>query len=227
MLLFGTIVNIATIVLGSLIGVTLHSKLPKRITKIVFQAIGIFTIYLGITMAFKSSEILIMIFSMVIGASLGEWIDLDKYVNQLSGWVKRKTKSKQETFSNGLISAFLLFCIGSMTILGAIEEGTQGNSDLLIAKAVIDGFSSIALASALGLGVMFSIFPLFIFQGGLTLLAYWLGDLMPEAVINEMTAVGGLLLMLLGFSIMEIKIIKVVNMLPALVVAVVLAYIFI
>lgn len=226
MLLLGTITNVLTVIAGSLLGYFFHSKLPGRIVKIIFQAIGLFTIYIGIVMTMKTEQILILIFSMVIGSALGEWIDLDRYINQFSEWVKRKLRSKNENFSAGMITAFLLFCMGSMTILGAFEEGTQGNSDLLIAKSVMDGFSSLALASALGIGVLFSIVPLFIFQGGLTLLAIWLGNLMPEAVINEMSAAGGLMLIGLGISIMEIKTIKVVNMLPALVIAVVMAFIF-
>lgn len=224
MILFGTAVNVGTVVAGSLIGFFFHSKLPQRIVKICFQAIGLFTIYIGITMTMKTEQILILIFSMIIGSALGEWIDLDKRINVFSNWVKRKIHSQNERFSEGMITAFLLFCIGSMTILGAFEEGTQGNSELLIAKSVMDGFSSLALASALGIGVLFSIIPLILFQGGLTLLAIWLGSFMPDTVVNEMSAVGGLMLMGLGLSIMEIKYIKVVNMLPALVIAIILAY---
>lgn len=226
MLLFGTIVNVGTVVAGSSLGLFFHSKLPTRIVKISFQAIGLFTIYLGLTMAMQSEQILILIFSMICGSGLGEWIDLEKYVNRFSNWIKRKLKSNNETFSEGLVTAFLLFCIGSMTILGAFEEGTMGKSDLLITKSVMDGFGSLALASALGVGVLFSVIPLFIFQGGLTILAIWLGKLMPEAVINEMSATGGLILIGLGISLMEIKKIKVANMLPALVFAIILAYIF-
>lgn len=226
MLLLGTIVNTATVIAGSLLGYFFHSKLPPRIVKIIFQAIGLFTIYIGITMAMKTNQILIIIFSMVMGSAIGEWIDIDRYIMKFSNWVKKMLKSENETFSEGMISAFLLFCMGSMTILGAFEEGTQGKSNLLIAKSVMDGFSSVALASALGIGVAFSVLPLLIFQGGLTLLSYWLGNLMPETVVNEMSAVGGLLLIGLGISIMEIKKIKVINMLPALVFAIILAYLF-
>jgi uncharacterized membrane protein YqgA involved in biofilm formation len=227
MILFGTIINVITIIAGSLLGYFFHSRLPQRIAKIIFQAIGLFTIYIGITMTMKSHQILILIFSMVLGSAVGEWIDIDRYIYRFSEWVKGKMKSGNETFSEGMITAFLLFCMGSMTILGAFEEGTQSKSDLLIAKSVMDGFSSLALASALGLGVAFSVIPLVLFQGGLTLLASWLGNLMPETVVDEMSAVGGLMLVGLGFSIMEIKKIKVVNMLPALVFAVIFAYIFI
>ncbi|MBN2262535.1 MAG: DUF554 domain-containing protein [Prolixibacteraceae bacterium] len=226
MLLFGTIVNVLTIIAGSLVGVFFHSKLPQRFTSIIFQAIGLFTLYIGITMTMKTGELLILIFSIIIGSVLGEWAQLDKYIERFGNWVKRKIKSKNDTFSEGMITAFLLFCMGSMTILGAFDEGTSGNSDLLVAKSVMDGFSSLALASALGIGVLFSIFPLLLFQGGLTLLAWWLGNLMPTEVINELTATGGLMLVGLGISIMEIKKIKVLNMLPSLLIAVVLAYIF-
>lgn len=226
MILFGTIINIFTVIAGSLIGFFFHSKLPQKIVKICFQAIGLFTIYIGITMTMKTEQILILIFSMIIGSALGEWIDLDKSINKFSELIKLKMKSKNESFSEGMITAFLLFCVGSMTILGAFEEGTLGNSELLIAKSVMDGFSSIALASALGIGVLFSVIPLLIFQGGLTLLALWFGSFMPEAVINEMSAAGGLLLIGLGFTIMEIKKIKVINMLPALFIAIILAYVF-
>jgi hypothetical protein len=226
MILTGTLINVATVIAGSLLGYLFHSRLPERIVKITFQAIGLFTIYIGISMTMKTNELLLLVFSMVIGSALGEWINLDRSINRFSDWVKGKLNSSNETFSEGLVTAFLLFCIGSMTILGAFEEGTMGKSDLLIAKAVMDGFSSLALASALGIGVLFSIFPLFIFQGGLTILAYFLGNLMPDPVINEMSATGGLLLIGLGISIMEIKKIKVINMLPALLVSVLLAYIF-
>ena len=123
MILFGTIVNVGTIIAGSLLGFFFHSRLPQRIVKIIFQAIGLFTIYIGITMTMKTGQILVLIFSMVIGSALGEWIDLEKYINRFSEWIKLKLKSENETFSEGMITAFLLFCIGSMTILGAFEDG--------------------------------------------------------------------------------------------------------
>lgn len=225
MLLFGTIVNVVTVLTGSLLGLIFHSKLPDRILKICFQSIGLFTIYIGISMALKSEQILILVFSMIIGSAIGEWIDLDKRITTMSNLLKVKLKSNNENFTEGLVTAFLLFCMGSMTIIGAFEEGTMGKSDLLIAKSIMDGFAGLALASTLGIGVAFSVIPLFIFQGGLTLLAMWLGNLMPESVIFEMSAVGGLMLMALGLTLLEIKRIKVINMLPALIIAIILAYI--
>ncbi len=227
MILFGTIINILTIIAGSTIGMIFHSKLPSRIIKIVFQGIGLFTFYIGITMTMKTENILILIFSIVIGSALGEWMKIDQSLDKFSNFLKKKLKSSNESFSEGMITSFILYCIGSMTIIGAFEEGSVGKSDLLIAKAIMDGFSSIALSSALGIGVLFSIIPLLIFQGGLTLLSYWFGNLMPEMVINEMSAAGGILLLGLGLQLLEIKNIKVVNMLPALVIAILLAYFFI
>lgn len=226
MILFGTVVNVATVLIGSLVGFYFNSRLPKKIVNLIFQAIGLFTLYIGITMTMKTHQILILIFSMILGSALGEWIDIDKYITRFGEWTKKKIRSKNEHFTEGMISAFLLFCMGSMTILGAFEEGTAGKSDLLVAKSVMDGFSSLALASALGLGVTFSVLPLIIFQGGLTLLSGWIGNMMPQAVIDEMSAAGGLILVGLSLVILEIKTIKVVNMLPALLFAIILAFIF-
>lgn len=226
MILQGTFINVATVLAGSCVGYFFHSKLPKRLVYITFQAIGLFTLYIGVTMAMRVHQILILIFSMVLGSLLGEWLNLEALINRFSNWVKVRFKFNQPTFSEGMISAFLLFCMGSMTILGAFEEGTQGKSDLLVAKSIMDGVSSVALASALGIGVAFSVLPLLVFQGGLTLLALWFGKLMPQTVIDEMSAVGGLLLVGLGLSILEIKKVKVINMLPAIVIAIALAFLW-
>ncbi len=226
MILFGTLTNVALVLAGSMVGLYAKSKLPQRIVTIIFQAIGVFTLYMGVSMAMKTHQVLIPIFSLIIGAAIGEWIDLDAYIGRFGAWAKRKTRSGNEAFAEGLTSAFLLFCMGSMTILGAFEEGTRGDSNLLVAKSVMDGFSALALSSALGLGVAFSVIPLFIFQGGLTLLASWLGNQMPTVVVDELTASGGLILLALALSILDIKKIKVVNFLPALVVSVALAYLF-
>ncbi len=177
-------------------------------------------------MAWETQSLLILIFSMVIGSIIGELIDLDKHLGNLSEKLKAKLKSKNEKFTEGLITAFLLWCMGSMTIIGAMEEGFGDPPNLLLAKSVLDGFSSVALAASMGIGVMFAAIPLLIYQGGLTLLAASLRDVMADPVVAEMTAVGGLLLIGLGINILEIKKLKILNMLPALVVAVVLALVF-
>lgn len=220
----GTIINAGTIILGSIIGILFHSKLPERITNRTFQAIGLFTLFLGVKLALKTSNLMILIFSLLLGTISGELINLDKQIVRLSEWLKKKTSSKNDRFTEGLTTSFLLFCMGSMTILGAFEEGLGNKPNLLIAKSILDGFSSIAFASTMGIGVMFSVIPLLIYQGGLTFIAYLIGDELGAEIINEMTAVGGILLIGLGINVLKIKEIKILNMLPSLLFAVVLAF---
>ncbi|MBL7067543.1 MAG: DUF554 domain-containing protein [Candidatus Marinimicrobia bacterium] len=224
--MLGTLINAATVILGSMIGLILHQRLPEKITTIVFQGIGLFTLFLGFTMAAKTNHYLIMIFSIVIGSIIGQLLSIDSALDRFSDYLKQKVRSDNDKFTDGLITAFLLFCMGSMTILGAFEEGLGGRPNLLLSKSILDGFSSVVLSAGLGIGVIFSVIPLLIYQGGLTLFAGWLGEFFNEIVINEMSAVGGLILIGLGINILEIKEIKVVNMLPGLLVAVILAYIF-
>jgi len=225
--MLGTLVNVGAVVAGSLIGLVIHRRMPEKITKLVFQAIGLFTLFLGFTMAGKTSNYLIMIFSLVIGSIIGELLNIEKQINRLSDWLKAKSGSSNTKFSEGFLTSFLLFCMGSMTILGAIEEGMGGNPDLLLAKSVMDGFSSIALAAAMGIGVLFSAIPLLIYQGGLTLFAGYLQDYLTTPMINELSAVGGVILIGLGINVLEIKQIRVINMVPALLVAVLLAWYFV
>ncbi|OQY02916.1 MAG: hypothetical protein B6I20_06030 [Bacteroidetes bacterium 4572_117] len=215
--MIGTIVNVSTVIVGSVIGILLKSKLPEKLIKTVFQALGLFTMVLGFIMASNADDFLIIVFSLVIGAVIGELLDLEKGINGLAEKLKGKIKLKDEKFSEGLLTAFLLFCTGSMTILGAFDEGMKGDPSLLITKSVMDGFAAMALASAFGVGVAFSVIPLVIYQGGLTIFAEYLGGLFTELMITELTAVGGILLIGLGINILEIKKIKIFNMLPALV----------
>lgn len=223
----GTLINVAAVIIGSIIGLIIHSRLPKRIITTTFQGIGLFTMVLGATMAMKTSNFLIMIISIVSGSVVGELIDIEKGINKFSEKIKNKTKFKNDKFSEGFITSSLLFCMGSMAILGAIEEGLGGEPNLLLAKSVLDGFSSIVLAASLGVGVIFSAIPLFIYQGGLTVFASSVQDVLTEPIINELTAVGGLLLIGLGINILEIKKLKIMNMLPSLVIAVVLTWLFV
>lgn len=221
--MIGTIVNTTAVVAGSVIGLIIHNRMPKRISERVFQAIGLFTIFLGINMAMKTSNFLVLVFSLVIGTILGELIDIDHAVNRFAQFLKSKLKSSNDKFSDGFVTSFLLFCMGSMTILGAFEEGLGEEPNLLMAKSVLDGFSSIALAASMGIGVLISAVPLLIYQGGLTLFAAGLQDWLTDPIINELTAVGGVLLLGLGINILGIKQLKILNMIPALLIAVVLA----
>ena len=224
--MIGTLVNVVAIIIGGSIGLLFRTKIPERMFKIVFQAIGIFTLYLGVSMALKANELLIMVFSLVVGALIGESLRLEDRVENWSERLKRKIGSKEDKFSTGFVTAFMLFCLGTLTILGSLEEGMGKEPTLLMTKSVMDGFSAIALAAVMGVGVIFSVIPLLIYQGGLTLLAALFGEVIPELIINEIAGVGGILIIGLGISILEIKKIKVLNMLPALLVEVLLCYIF-
>jgi len=211
---------------GSSIGLLIHSRLPRRITTIVFQGIGLFTLFLGITMAMKTGNFLVMIFSIVLGGIAGELLDVDGRMTRMSDYLKKRIRLKSERFSEGLVTAFLIFCMGSMSILGPIEEGLGKPPNILLAKSLLDAFSSMALAASLGVGVLFSVIPLVLYQGGITLAASYVQSFFTNVLINELTAVGGILLIGLGINILEIKNLKILNMLPSLVIVVILAYFF-
>lgn len=217
--MIGTLVNVGAVVAGSTLGLVIHSRLPEKIISITFQGIGLFTLFIGVSMAMKTQQPLIMIFSIVLGGILGEWINIARYLERFGDGLKTRVKSKNERFTEGLLSAFLLFCMGAMTILGAIEEGLGDPPNLLLAKSVLDGFAAIALTTTFGIGVMFSAVPLLLYQGALTLGAGLLHNVLSDPVVNEISAVGGLLLLGLGLNILEIKEIRLLNMLPALLVA--------
>lgn len=213
----GTLVNAAAVIVGSLIGLWLHTKFPKRVGEIVFQALGLFTLFIGIVMALKATEMLFTVFSLVLGGITGELLKLDQRLASFSEKLGKLMKSENSKFSEGFITSFLLFCMGSMTILGTFEEGIGQAPKLLMAKSVMDGFSSVALAAAMGAGVLLSAVPLLIYQGALTFLAMYLGQTLPQMYITEISAVGGILLIGLGINILEIKQLKILNLLPALV----------
>jgi uncharacterized protein len=225
--MFGTIVNVVAIIVGSFIGLMLNKSLPKRYILIVFQAIGLFTMFLGISMALNTSHVFLIILSLILGSVVGEMINIEKYVARFSERLKLKFKLKgNDRFSEGLITAFMLYCMGSVTIIGAIDEGLRNDPDLLLIKSLMDGISSIALASTMGIGVAFSVVPLLIYQGGLTLFAASIGKYFEDVIVNELTATGGILLIGLSINILEIKKLKILNMVPALVFICILVYFF-
>ncbi len=225
--MIGTLVNTVAVIVGGTIGLVLKKSMPKRVSTIYFQAIGLFTLAIGITMVVKMDHILIVVGSLAIGSLLGEWMNMEVGVERLSEFLKKRFRIGSDKFSEGLITAFLLFCIGSMTILGTIQEGTGGSSDLLFTKSLMDFFSGMLLASAFGFGVIVSAVPLFIFQGLLTLLAMYASSFFTHAIIQGLSSVGGILLIGLGINVLEIKKLWIMNMLPALLVVVFLLWIFV
>ncbi len=224
--MIGTLVNTAAVIGGGVIGLLLKKSMPDRVTTIYFQSIGLFTLAIGSSMAIEMEHILIVVSSLAIGSLLGEWWNLEKGAEGISNSLKDRFKIGSEKFTEGLVTSFLLFCVGSMTIIGTIQEGTGGSPDLLFTKSLMDFFSSILLASAFGMGVIFSAVPLFIFQAALTLLARYAGNFFTDNIILELTSVGGILLIGLGINILGIKKLRVMNMLPALVVVVVFLWLF-
>lgn len=208
------------VIIGSLVGVALQQVFPEGVQDIVFQAIGLGTILIGIKMMLKLPDgyLLLFMFSLILGGIFGELVHLDIVLNGLSDTLKEALGVTEAGFTEGLITAFLLFCVGSMTIIGSLEEGINGDRELVYIKSLLDGFSSIALASTFGIGVLFSIIPMFIIQGGLTLFAGKLKPFLTDAIVNSLSAVGGALI--IGISIVLLKLgdIKLYNLLPALVV---------
>lgn len=224
--MIGTLVNVAAIVAGGSIGIVFKKQLPQKAIEVVFQGIGLVTFGIGISMFLKSEWLIVVVMAILAGAITGGVLQLDERMERLSARLKNRFKNTGEHFSEGLITAFLLYCMGAMTILGAIDEGLGNGSELLFTKSILDGFASIALASALGVGVIFSVVPLFIYQGGITLLALYLGSFFDMAIINELSATGGILLCGLGLNILKLRKIKVMDMLPALLYALIFAYIY-
>jgi len=224
----GTIVNVIAIFLGCSVGLILKSKFPEKIEKIIMQALGLASLLIGMQMAIKTNNILLVIFSLVIGGVIGEIVGIEEGLERFGERIKRKFKSNatSERFVEGFLTASLLYCVGSMAIMGAIKEGLSGNPDILYAKSLLDGVTSIAFSAAMGIGVLFSAIPVFLYQGGITLLARTIKDFLSPEVINEMTAVGGVLILGIGFGLLEIKKIKVGNLLPAILIAAFLVAIF-
>lgn len=223
MILFGTLVNAAAIIVGSLLGILL-TRIPESIRKTVMQGIGLAVVVLGLKMALGTENILLVIVSIVVGAILGEWINIDHGLNQTGKWLEKKVGGdKQGSIATGFVTATLVYCIGAMGVLGAMDSGLRNNHDILYTKALIDGFSAIIFTSTLGIGVLFSAIPVFLYQGVIALLSTQIYNLVSEkmldAILLEVTAVGGLMIIAIGINILELKKIQVANMLPALVVA--------
>lgn len=224
--MLGTYVNVVAVVVGSLIGLVLHQRFPEKLKRIGFQAIGLCVLVLGTSMALKTDKFLILIFSLLIGAITGEALGLDRHIERFGEWLKARIGSTNDQFSEGLVSAFLLYCTGAMTVIGAIEDGLNNDPSILYAKSLMDGCASVALASAFGLGVLLSALPLFLYQGGITLAAASAKSFFTEPLITELSAVGGVILMGLGIQLLDLKEIRVVNFLPALLVVIILVHMF-
>ena len=221
--MIGTIVNTVSIIFGGSVGTFLGDKLAKRYKETVMQGITLAVLLLGLKMALGTQNPTIVIFSLLLGALAGETIRIEKKLNQFGAWLEKKFKG-QGSIAEGFVQCSLLYCVGAMAIMGAIQDGLQQDPTTLYAKSLLDGFSAIAFSSTLGIGVVLSAIPVLIYQGSITLLASWVQILLTEEVIIEMTATGGLLIVAIALNMFDLTEIKVGNLLPAIFVAVILAF---
>lgn len=216
----GTLVNTAAVVAGSLAGAVIGKRLPDRIKTIVMQALGLSVVLIGLEMALSGTRPLLVIGSILAGAVTGELMNIEGAVEALGEWLKRRFRSDSSTFVQGFVTASILYCTGAMVIVGSIRDGTVSDPSILYIKSLLDGVASVAFASSLGLGVAFSALSVLVVQGSITLLASQLTFLQEPAVIEAVTAAGGLLILGIGINILEIKRIRVGNLVPALAYAV-------
>lgn len=215
----GVLINTATVILGSILGLLLKKGIPEKISKAAMTAIGLCTVYIGIDGALDGENTIVLIVSMVSGVIVGTALNIDGHLERLGGFIEKKMKGKGTggNIAQGFITASLLFCVGAMTIVGSLNAGLTGNNELLITKSVLDLISSCMLASTLGIGVIFAAFFVLLYQGGLVLLSGLLQNVLTsEELIAEITCAGSVMIIALGLNILGITKIKVANLLPAL-----------
>lgn len=213
--MLGTIVNALAIIVGALLGIAIKKGIKDDYKNTIMDGIGLTVVIIGIMGGIKSENIILVIGSIVVGSILGEIIGVEDKLDKLGNSLQKGFGGKDSNFSKGFVTASLVYCVGAMAIVGSLESGILGNHETLFAKSILDGISAIIFASTLGIGVAFSAIPVFIYQGSITLLANSVKSLLTPEVINEMSAVGGILIMAIGINILGIKKIKVGNMLPA------------
>ncbi|QSO47718.1 DUF554 domain-containing protein [Alicyclobacillus mengziensis] len=221
MYLLGTIVNGVAVLLGTSLGLLLP-KVPPRFHTTVMQGLALTVVLIGLSMALSdSSDLLIIIISMVVGGLIGEWINIDHWLTRMGDWVQSKvSQSDTSKIAEGFVTASLVFCVGSMSIVGAIQSGLADMNRTLYAKSLLDFVSSTVFASTLGIGVLFSFIPVVVYEGGIATLAHAFGgQLQNQPVIAAMTAAGGLLIAAIGMNILGFKKLSVGNLLPAMFVA--------
>ncbi len=229
----GTLLNVITVLLGSTLGLRIGHRLPQRVQESVVTGLGLITLFVGFSNAGATGNVIIPLLSLLTGAIVGELLRLDEQLERFGGWVQARAQgntsaedaaeahARRERFIEGFVTASLVFCVGPLTFVGSLQDGmglASGFEQLAI-KSALDGFASMAFAASLGVGVLFSVFTVLGVQGGLALVGYLAGEVMSAAMVNEMTAVGGLILIGLALRMLEIKHARVENFLPALLIA--------
>lgn len=234
MVLLGALINALLIMAGALVG-RIFKNIPESMKTTVLSIIGLAVALLGIKMGFESDNFIILMISLVVGTVIGEWLDLDKQMNRLGQWVeslfsKKRTDNNQISIAEGFVTASLIFVVGSMGVIGALDSGLRNDHNVLITKGLIDGFISIILTSTLGIGVLLSALPVFVYQGLIALFAGVISSYIPETAlqmfIHEMTAVGGVMIFAIGLNIAGLTKIKAANLLPGIIVVGIVVAIF-
>lgn len=228
--ILGVIVNVATVLIGSCIGLVFKKGISKKYSDAVMKGIGFCTILIGIQGMLKGENVLVAIVSMVIGAIIGTAVDIDKRLNGAGDFLSKKLKKNDGTdkvsIAEGFVTASLLFCVGAMTIVGSLNSGLKGDHIMIFTKSTLDFFSSMMLSASLGIGVPFAALFVLVFQGGIVILAGLIEPLLSDSAIAEITCVGSLMILALGFNLTGIGKFKVANYLPALLFAPFVCYLF-
>jgi uncharacterized membrane protein YqgA involved in biofilm formation len=230
MILLGSLVNGISVVIGTLLG-SLMRRIPDSMKDTVINGIGLAIIVLGIQMGFKSENFLIVILSLVIGSVIGELLALEDKLTSLGGWLEKKFgASEQGSISQGFITGTLIFVVGAMGIIGALDSGLRGNHDVLYMKAIMDGFIALILSTTMGIGVLFSAIPIILYEGSIAIFARQIDRVIPGVLMDnfiiEMTATGGIMILAIGMNLIGISKIKVANLLPGIFVVALLVSIF-
>lgn len=218
----GTLVNAAAILSGSVVGLLLKRGMPERYQHTIMQGLALAVGVIGLQMAFKTQNMLIVILSIVIGAIIGEALNIDDLLTKLGNWLTAKLGSQYGNVGEGFVTASLVYCVGAMAVVGSIQDGLTGDASTLYAKSMLDGVSAVVFASTLGIGVALSSVSVIAYQGTITLLAGAFSTLLTEQIITELTAVGGVLIIGISILMLDVKKIKVANLLPAIPAAVVI-----
>ena len=225
--MIGTLINSLTIIIGSIIGIFVKGKINEKISNTIMNGLALCVIYIGISGALKGENTILMIISIALGGLIGELIDIDSKLENLGNKIEKMVNKNGSTVSiaEGFVTSTILFCVGAMAIVGALESGLNNNYSTLLAKSILDGISSIIFSSTLGIGVILSSVSVLLYQGSITLAAGILSNMLNDVAITNITAVGSLLIIGLGFNILGISKIKVSNLLPAMLFAILLSFI--
>jgi uncharacterized membrane protein YqgA involved in biofilm formation len=222
--MIGFIVNTGTVIAGSSLGLLAGAKLQEKYKNIVLNSLGLVTILIGLKMAIKTENVLIVVGSLIAGGLIGQALSIEERLERLGEYLKQKAGSSGHNFVLGFVTASLLFCVGPMTIVGSFEDGLYNHGELIYIKSLMDGFAGLALAAALGSGVIFSAAFVFIYQGALTLLARYFQSALIDPVVTELSAAGGVVMLGLAINLLGIGKIKVGNLLPALPLAAIISW---